>query len=354
MRRFIFLLIPAAMATSTIMVSCAKQNNPPVNAGNAMVTTLAGPDFAGPISIVIPPHSFNQPTGVAVDSAGNVYVADEGNNVIRKISPTGVVTTLAGSGQQGSANGPGASASFNAPVGVAVDSKGNVYVTDYGNDMIRMISQGTYSIGLGFTSVSTLGGNIVYPDGIAVDTLGNPNDLYVSTEYIYQIDNISPSGTVTSLAGTGIGSNNGPSYAASFDGPKGIAVDIAGNVYVADQHNNLIRKISHSGVVTTFAGSGNKGSANGVGTTAVSFNGPTGVAVDAQGNVYVADSGNNLIREISPAGVVTYLAGTGQPGSANGAGFAASFNNPQGVAVDAAGNVYVADTGNNMIRKITQ
>jgi streptogramin lyase len=246
--------------------------------------------------------SFDLPAGVAVDTAGNVYVADYGNNLIRKISSSGVVSTLAGSGFAGSANGMGTAASFNIPWGVAVDAAGNVYVADAANELIRKIS---------------------------------------------------PSGVVTTLAGGGAGrSNNGTGTAASFNGPYGVAVDAAGNVYVADNGNDMIRKISPLGVVSTLAGSGTKGSANGMGMAA-SFNGPYGVAVDAAGNVYVADGVNNIIRKISPLGVVNTWAGNGSIGSVNGMALAASFDIPTGVAVDAAGNVYVADIGNDMIRKIS-
>jgi hypothetical protein len=157
---------------------------------------------------------------------------------------------------------------------------------------------------------------------------------------------------VTTLAGTGSsGSTNGTGTAASFNNPFGGAVDGSGNVYVADSGNRLIRKITSAGVVTTLAGSGSFGSANGTGTAA-SFSYPQGVAVDGSGNVYVGDSNNNLIRKITSAGVVTTLAGTGSSGSTNGTGTAASFNNPFGVAVDGSGNVYVTDLSNHLIRKI--
>ncbi len=166
-------------------------------------------------------------------------------------------------------------------------------------------------------------------------------------------------GSITCCSVTG--SANGTGYNASFNNPAGVAVDASGNIYVADAGNNLIRKITFSlaplnyedGVVTTLAGSGAHGSDNGDSTLA-SFNNPTGVAVDKAGNVYVADAGNNMIRKIDPSGAVSALAGSGQPGAANGIGALATFNHPTGVAVDASGNVYVADAGNNLIRKITQ
>ena len=163
----------------------------------------------------------------------------------------------------------------------------------------------------------------------------------------------SGSGVVTTLAGsTSAGSANGIGAAASFNGPMGIATDIQGNVYVAEFNNNLIRKVTPAGVVTTLAGSGSSGSANGMGTAA-SFSAPSGVAVDTSGNVYVADAFNQMIRKITPAGVVSTLAGSTTPGGTDATGTAASFRGPSGVAVDTSGNVYVADSGNLSIRKIT-
>jgi sugar lactone lactonase YvrE len=219
-------------------------------------------------------------------------------------TPNGIwVMTLAGSGSPAFANGTGTAASFNMPHGVAVDTAGNVYVADLLNNRIRQIS---------------------------------------------------PGGVVSTLAGSGIiGSYNATGTNASFYYPQGVAVDTAGNVYVADADNNLIREITSGGVVSTLAGGGVPWATNGPGTTA-SFNVPEGVAVDTAGNVYVADYGNNLIREITSGGVVSTLAGGGSGTATNGTGTTASFSGPSGVAVDTAGNVYVADMGNNMIRKITQ
>jgi sugar lactone lactonase YvrE len=256
---------------------------------------------------------FGYPNGIATDAAGNVYVADSGNDTIRKITAAGVVTTLAGSvGVSGSADGTGSAAQFNQASGVATDAAGNVYVADA-------------------TSDSTYGGNNT-------------------------IRKITPAGVVTTIAGqVGVhGSANGIGTAAQFYFPNAVATDAAGNVYVADTYNCAIRKITPAGVVTTLAGQlASCGSADGTGSAA-QFDSPTGVACDAAGNVYVADSGNNTIRKVTPAGVVTTIAGqSGVAGSANGVGTAAQFNDPQGVATDAAGDIYVADTGNFTIRKIT-
>jgi sugar lactone lactonase YvrE len=306
------------------------------------------------------------PAAIAVDSSGNVYVAISFSgsvfgdvpveNLIEKITPTGTVSTLAGAGPFGSANGTGTSASFNWPYGVAVDSSGNVYVGDALNNLIREISPaGVVTTFAGSGSKGAANGTGVAasfnnPNGVAVDSSGN---VYVADSFNSLIRKITSGGVVTTLAGSGsIGSTNGTGTAASFNAPTGVAVDSSGNVYVAEIGNNLIREISPAGVVTTLAGSGSQGAANGTGTAA-SFNRPFGVAVDASGNVYVADSLNNLIRKITPGGVVTTLAGSGSQGSDNGTGTAASFNLPQGVAVDSSGNVYVADSLNNLVRKVT-
>jgi sugar lactone lactonase YvrE len=302
---------------------------------------------------------FTLPHGVAVDSAGSVYVADTNNNTIRKITPAGVVSTLAGSGTQGSADGTGSAAQFSLPEGVAVDSAGNLYVADTSNDTIRKItSAGGVSTlaGLGgFGSADGTGSVARFkdPQGVAVDSGGN---VYVADSSNHTIRKITPAGIVSTLAGSaGVsGSAEGTGSAARFNDPFGVAVDSAGNVYVADTSNYTIRKITPAGVVSTLAGSaGSPGSADGTGSAA-RFDLPEGVAVDSAGNVYVADSNNSTIRKITSAGVVSTLAGSaGIQGSADGTGSAAQFDTPEGVAVDSAGNVYVADSLNETIRKIT-
>jgi hypothetical protein len=249
---------------------------------------------------------FSGPLAVATDSTGNVYVADTNNNTIRKITPAGVVSTLAGTaGVPGSTDATGAAARFNSPRGIATDSAGNVYVGDTLNFTIRKIT---------------------------------------------------PKGEVTTLAGTAgvFGSADGIGAAASFNFPNGVATDGDGNVYVADTNSPAIRKITPAGVVTTLAGTpGVWGSTDATGAAA-SFEVPIGVATDGAGNVYVGDFAAMTIRKIAPAGVVTTLAGkAGAAGSADGTGSAARFYDPAGVATDGSGNVYVADDFNNTVRKIT-
>jgi subtilisin family serine protease/sugar lactone lactonase YvrE len=320
-----------------------------------VVTTLAGSYIRGSADGTGSAASFNSLYGVAVDRSGYVYVADTSNNDIRKVSPAGVVTTLAGIGYNGSADGLCAGPSFHSPTGVAVDALNSVYVADASNNKIRkvesagMVTTLAGSGTFGSTDGTGSAASFCNPNGVAVDASGN---VYVADTWNNKVRTISPAGVITTIAGTGFqGSTDGAGTAAGFYYPMGVAVDGSGNVYVADTGNSKIREISPVGIVTTFAGSGNYGSTDGAGTAA-SFMSPRGVALDGAGNVYVADTGNNEIRKVSPAGVVTTLAGSSSNGSTDGTGKAASFWNPSGVAVDVLGNVYVADRGNNRIRKV--
>ena len=327
-----------------------------------VVTTLAGTaGVVGSADGTGATASFNFPTGVAADSAGNVYVADSRNHTIRKISAGGVVTTVAGSpGSAGTSDGTGSAARFNAPWEVAVDGASNVYVADSSNDTIRKISPAGAVTTLAGSpgvrgSTDGVGSAALFdtPTGIAVDGAGN---VYVGDGFNRIVRKVTAAGVVTTIAGApGVnGSADGTGSAASLSSPVGVASDVAGVVYVADRENFAIRRITTSGVVTTIAGAaGIKGSVDGAGSAA-SFNRPYGIAVDAAGNFYVSDANNFTIRKVTAAGVVTTLAGNpGLSGSADGFGRLANFADPRGLAVDAAGNVYVADNANNTIRKIS-
>jgi tetratricopeptide (TPR) repeat protein/sugar lactone lactonase YvrE len=329
------------------------------------LSTLSTATTLTPQATGIPAPSsarFWAPSGVAVDVKRNVYVADTTNNTIRKITPDGVVTTLAGSpGQRGSRDGTGSAAQFFDPSGVALDGSGNLYVADSGNNTIRKITpNGTVTTLAGTAgqrgSTDGTGGAASFnvPGDLAVDGNGN---LYVTDKNNFIIRKITSAGAVTTLAGSSgtTGSNDGMGSAARFLSPSGVAVDGSGNLYVADSGNSIIRKITPDGAVTTLAGSAHKyGSSDGVGSQAQFFM-PSGVAVDGNGNVYVADTTNKTIRKITPDGVVTTVAGSARHrGSSDGTGSQAQFFAPCGVAVDGSGNLYVADKNNNTIRKITQ
>lgn len=315
---------------------------------------------------------FNQPWGLAVDSAGNVYVADTLNHTIRKTTPSGAVTLLAGvAGSAGFTDGPANTAQFSRPTGVAVNGAGTVVlVADYNNHRIRQVSGGTVSTlagsgTAGTTDATGLAAEFRNPFGVALKSAGTM--AYVTDQNNQTIRTITiPGGIVTTLAGAATvnGYVDGANSAARFNTPRGIAVDAAGNVYVADSGNLLVRKITAGGFVTTLGGAlFTPGFNDGLGsgsrfsnlTPMSPFGGPTGVAVDGAGNVFVADQGStgagHTLRKISPAGNVTTLAGgVGLPGSADGTGIAAGFNSPAGVAVDGADRLYVVDTLNHTIR----
>jgi sugar lactone lactonase YvrE len=329
---------------------------PAPNPNQGIVSTLAGSGAFGTADGTGTAAQFNNPSGVACDGSGNVYVADNSSNRIRKIvAATGVVTTLAGSGAFGSADGTGTAASFNTPNSVACDGSGNVYVADLNNQRIRKIVAATGVV----TTLAGTGGYLDgtgtaaqfrYPSGVACDGSGN---VYVADGGNNRIRKIvAATGIVTTLAGSTSGYLDGTGTAARFDLPQGVACDGSGNVYVADYSNHRIRKIvAATGVVSTLAGSGTVGTADGTGTAA-QFWIPNSVACDANGNVYVADYGNNRVRVIVAAtGVVSTLAGS-TSGYLDGTGPAARFNGPQGVAYDGSGTVYVADYSNNCIRAI--
>lgn len=322
------------------------------------ITTLAGSaGNYGYVDDTGPAARFSYVYGVAVDSSGNVYVADSATNqaspsfgVVRKITPAGVTTTLAGqSGTGGTSDGTGTAATFGNIGGIAIDKSGNLFVTDRTNGSVRKIVIATRAV---TTVVAT--GTFKNPVGIAVDSSGN---LYVADTGNFVIRKIS-GGTVSTLAGT-VGTQgfaDGAGTSATFGLPNGIAVDSSGNVYVVDTIYNKIRKITAGGTVSTYAGQpGSQAPVDGS-LSAARFYVPFGIAIDAAGNIFVTDTENShgLIREISASGNVTTLAGnTVLSGSTDGTGSNARFYNPYGIAVGSSGTLTIADTGNYTVRQGT-
>ena len=303
------------------------------------VSTIAGsnPGFTDGSGVFA---KFGSPTGVCSDAARNLFVADDSNNRIRKITPDGMVTTFAGSGLSGSTNGPGATARFSSPHGLCVDTSGNVYVAERLSNRIRKITpDGT---------VSTFATGFQNPYGICIDTNGI---LYVADTYNHKIKKITPQGVVTTLAGSTNDYQDGQGINAAFSYPEGICVDAAGNVFVADYQSHKVRKITPTGYVSTVAGT-TIGYQDGDGITA-KFNYPAGITVDSLGNLYVAEEYNHTIRKIDTNGVVSTFAGT-TGGYLDGQATVAKFYQPCGVYVDASDIIYVADQSNHKIRKIIQ
>jgi len=335
------------------------------------LATLAGSAGPGGDADGIGPSAlFNNPHGIAVNSQTNIFVADKNNHVIRMISLTTngwSVSTIAGQdGVYGSANGVGTNAQFNGPFGIALDNSGRLYVADTGNSLIRLLTPSGSS-----WKVSTIAGTagvrgntngmaalFNLPMGIAVDGGGN---VYVADEGNHNIRKLVLTGStwVTyTIAGSGnYGSSDGTNEVAEFGQPYGITVNSAGTVFVADEFNSTIRQLTPSGVnwaVTTIAGkSGTVGSADGIGSSAL-FRNPTGIAADANGNLYVADNGNNTIRRLTLLNtnwlVFTTAGVAGAVGSSDGTGPQVQLNAPFGVAINSGTNVYVSDANNNTIR----
>jgi len=308
--------------------------------------------------------SLNKPSGVAVDAAGNVYIADGGR--VRKVSPAGIISTVAGSGYVGSSGdgGPATSASLAGASGVAVDAAGNVYIADHSNCRIRKVTpSGIIStvVGNGVWGFSGDGGlaadaSLTGPEAVAVDAAAN---IYIADWGNNVIRKVNPSGIISTVAGNGtVGyfGDGGPATSASLNWTAGVAADAAGNIYIADKWNNRIRKVSPSGIISTLAGSGwQTFSGDGGPATCASMYLPKGVALDAGGNLYIANEGNARVRKVSPSGTITTVAGNGIYGFSGDGGPAtsAALDQPQSVAVDGAGNLYIADAWNARIRKVS-
>ena len=301
---------------------------------------------------------FSEPASIATDPNGVMYVADRLNHKIRKILPNGTVTTLAGTGTAGSTDGPAGIATFNEPWGVACDALGNVYVADTRNYKVRKIdASGVVSTLAGVGVFGTTNGPVAtarfgFPAGIAVTA--NGSTIYVSDYNTHIIRKIE-AGQVSTLAGSVFlpGTADGIGTTASFNKPYGICLTASGLLYVSDEWNHKIRRVTSGGIVSTLAGSGAPGSIDGTGTNA-QFNYPSAVTTDSLGNIFVADATGHTIRKVTPSGVVTTYAGlANQPGATDGSYTVARFNQPTGIAYSRTDRaLVVADKANHVLRKI--
>jgi len=308
---------------------------------------------------------FYYPNAVGFDGAGNMYVADESNSAIREINLSGVISTVAGNRIAGFSGdgGQASSAEIKYPEGVCGDKFGNIYIADLGNRRIRKVNTAgiisTYA-GNGLYTYSGDGGpatsaGLVGPYRVAVDTAGN---VYIADQSGNRIRKVDTAGIITTVAGTdtsGYSGDGGPATAAELKDPYGLSVDISGNIYIADEGNNRVRKVSTTGIITTVAGNGVGGfDGDGAAATSAELRGPWGVASDANGNVYIDDIGNNRIRLVNSSGIISTYAGNGYPGYSGDGGTATSAEiySPWDVSVDASGNVYIADEQNQRVREV--
>jgi len=312
-----------------------------------IVSTFAGSGVQGFKNASGKDATFNTPTGLAFDVAGNLFVAEQGNNAIRKITPDGVVSTVAGNGTEGSTDGNGTAATFWNPAGLTVDNTGNIYVADYANNLIRMIDASnnvTTFAGhkaTGFDNGKGTAASFTGPTDIKIDASGS---LYVADYVNEAIRKITVDGVVSTYASIKL-----PAGSAGFNFPYGIALDKNNNIY-ATTFNLKVEKIAPGPIVSVFAGTGVKGTDNGAANKA-SFYEMFMLAADKDGNLYLTES--NLIRKITTDGQVTTLAGIeSTAGNLDGVASTATFNHPIGIAIDKNGNIFVADTQNNLIRKI--
>jgi hypothetical protein len=309
--------------------------------------------------------SITVPTSVALDAAGNLYLADRDNNRVRRVDTTGVISTVAGNGTEAfSGDGSRATAAnLNMPHGVAAGADGSIFIADTGNDRIRKVdAAGTITTvaGNGIQGASGDGGaataaHLYFPAGIAQDAAGN---LYIADQGNSRVRKVTADGVITTVAGNGIAGFSGDGGAATFAGlrsPSRVALDAAGRLYIADTGNHRIRRVEASGVIITVAGNGVAGfGGDGGSAQATSLNGPYGIGLDAAGNLYIADTGNNRIRKVDLGGVISTVAGTGTAGFGGDGTLAKSsmLSAPYGLAVGSGGILYIADQGNQRIRKV--
>jgi sugar lactone lactonase YvrE len=335
-----------------------------------IITTVAGGDSVG-LGDGGPANACElaTPIGIVFDTAGNYYITDRDHNRIRMVTPAGIITTIAGTGSSGVGlgsigdNGPATAASIWAPYGIAIDRAGNIYFADGGNERIRKInSAGIITTIAGNGTGSYNGDNIAAtsaeihgPGGVAVDNAGN---VYFCDGINNRVRKINTVGIITTIAGTGVVGYNGdeiPATNALLHGPAYVALDTASNIYTADYDNNRIRKVDPAGIIHTIAGDSTYGYTGDNGpATAAKLSGPLGVYTDNLENIYIGDTYNNVVRKVNASGIITTIAGNGTEGF-NGDGELSTIAElfyPVDIAMDAVGDIYIADSGNERIRRL--
>ena len=303
----------------------------------------------------------SDPSGVATDSSGDVYIADQANGRIEEVTPSGTLSIIAGTGGQGPPTpGPATSSNLYNPAGVAVDSSGDVYISDGLAGVVAEVASGSLSIAAGLidygppTAGPATSSDLSDPSAVAADRVG---DLYVADPLNDVIEKVTSGGTLSIFAGTGRTGvpTAGPATSSDLNHPDGVAVDSSGNVYIADTINDVIEKVTPSGTLSIIAGTpGHHAPPTPGPATSSSLYHPAGVAVDGSGNVYIADTDNEMVEEVTTGGTLSIIAGTGTSGAPTpGPATSSDLSNPSGVAVDSSGNVYIADTNNQVVEKVT-
>jgi len=348
--------------TTTIALAFCLQTNAQI------ITTVAGNGTAtyNGDNINATAASLNSPFGVAIDGVGNLYITDTGNQRIRKVTPTGTITTVAGNGVSGywGDGGQATAAQINNPEDVAFDAAGNMYITDVNYAVVRKISTagiittvaGNGTQGYSGDNAAATAAQLKYPTGLAIDAAGN---FYIADYTNNVIRKVTPAGIISTVAGNGVqgySGDNGMATVAQLYAPRKVAIDATGNLYIADAGNNVIRKVNTAGVITTFAGNGTAAYSGDNGqATSATLNYPAALTIDATNNLYIADDGNHVIRKVTQGGIITTFAGNGIPSYSGDGGqaIAAAMQNPGGLALDSYGNLYIADYWDNRVRQVS-